>query len=166
MARASASENPGQIWLRTDSRVSSASMLGMEQLHHAQVHFATAAETLFKQSITTEIHNRTRQSAEGLPISYKNKYTFLLDCIVGNGTFIKNLEKKIKFELTERGLITGRKKDKMIEEGKTESWNKSIYKPKRINEILMLIDFKGFYKLSSIKMSLITRCNNILAMGV
>jgi hypothetical protein len=44
-------------------------MLGMEQLHHAQVHFATAAETLFKQSITTEIHNRTRQSAEGLQIA-------------------------------------------------------------------------------------------------
>jgi len=26
-------------------------MLGMEQLQHAQTHFATAAEALFKQSI-------------------------------------------------------------------------------------------------------------------
>jgi hypothetical protein len=42
-------------------------MLGMEQLHHAQVHFATAAEALFKQSMRTKIHIRPRQSAEGLP---------------------------------------------------------------------------------------------------
>jgi hypothetical protein len=41
-------------------------MLGMEQLHHAQVHFATAAEALFKQSMRTKIHIRPRQSAEGL----------------------------------------------------------------------------------------------------
>ena len=66
MARASASENPGPIWLRTDSRVSSASMLGMEQLHHAKVHFATATEALFKQSLLTEIHIRPRQSANEL----------------------------------------------------------------------------------------------------
>ena len=32
----------------------SASMLGMEQLHHAQIHFATAGELLFEQSKTTE----------------------------------------------------------------------------------------------------------------
>jgi len=41
-------------------------MLGMEQLHHAQVHFATAAEALFKQSLLAELHIRPRQSAEGL----------------------------------------------------------------------------------------------------
>jgi len=57
MARASASENPGPIWLRTDSRVSSASMLGMEQRLHDQVHFATAAEGHFKQLMTAKIHN-------------------------------------------------------------------------------------------------------------
>jgi len=33
-------------------------MLGMEQLHHAQVHFATAAEMLFKQSMLAELHIR------------------------------------------------------------------------------------------------------------
>jgi hypothetical protein len=44
-------------------------MLGMEQLHHAQVHFATAAEALFKQSMRTKIHIRPRQSAEGLQLS-------------------------------------------------------------------------------------------------
>jgi hypothetical protein len=46
-------------------------MLGMEQLHHAQVHFATAAEALFKQSMRTKIHIRPRQSAEGLQTSKK-----------------------------------------------------------------------------------------------
>ncbi len=44
MARASASENPSPIWLRNASRVSSAYMLGMEQLQHGQIHFATAAK--------------------------------------------------------------------------------------------------------------------------
>jgi hypothetical protein len=44
MARASASENPSPIWLSTVSRVSSAYMLGMEQLQHGQIHFATAAK--------------------------------------------------------------------------------------------------------------------------
>jgi hypothetical protein len=42
-------------------------MLGMEQLQHAQIHFATAAEMLFKQSLLAELHIRPRQSAEGLP---------------------------------------------------------------------------------------------------
>jgi len=51
--------------------VSSASMLAMDQLQHGQIQFATAAEGLFKQSMTTEIHNRSRQSAEGLQI-FKN----------------------------------------------------------------------------------------------
>jgi len=32
-------------------------MLGMEQLNHAQVYFATVTEGLFKQSFLTEIHN-------------------------------------------------------------------------------------------------------------
>jgi len=41
-------------------------MLGMEQLQHDQVHFATAAEGLFKQLMTAKIHNHSRQSAEGL----------------------------------------------------------------------------------------------------
>jgi hypothetical protein len=41
-------------------------MLGMKQHHHAQVHFATAAEKLFKQSLLTEIYIHPRQSAEEL----------------------------------------------------------------------------------------------------
>jgi hypothetical protein len=41
-------------------------MVGMEQLQHAQIHFETAAEALFKQSLLAEIHIRPQQSAEGL----------------------------------------------------------------------------------------------------
>jgi hypothetical protein len=44
-------------------------MLAMHQLQHGQIRFATAAEGLFKQLMTTKIHNRSQQSAEGLRIS-------------------------------------------------------------------------------------------------
>lgn len=51
-------------------------MLGMDQLQHAKIHFATASEALLKQSLLTEIHNHPRQSAEGLP-----KYLYG-DCLI------------------------------------------------------------------------------------
>ena len=41
-------------------------MLGMEQLQHGRIHFATAAEEFFRQPIRTKIHTHLRQSAEGL----------------------------------------------------------------------------------------------------
>jgi hypothetical protein len=43
-------------------------MLAMHQLQHDQIRFATAAEGLFKQLMTTKIHNRSQQSAEALRI--------------------------------------------------------------------------------------------------
>jgi len=66
MARASVWEKPGRNCLRTESRVSSTSMLGTEQLQHGRIHFATAAEAFFRQPIRTKIHYLPRQSAEGL----------------------------------------------------------------------------------------------------
>ena len=65
-ARASISEKQGPTCLRTESRVSSTSMLGMEQLLHGRIHFAKAAEAFFRQPIRTKIHYLPRQSAEGL----------------------------------------------------------------------------------------------------
>ena len=47
-ARTSVLEKPGRNCLRTESRVSSTSMLGMEQLQHGRIHFATAAEAFFR----------------------------------------------------------------------------------------------------------------------
>jgi len=67
-ARESVSEKPGRNCLRIESRVSSTSMLGMEQLQHGRIHFPAVADTFFKQLTHAHIHTRSRQTAEGLRI--------------------------------------------------------------------------------------------------
>ena len=58
----------GPTCLRTESRVSSTSMLGMEQPLHGRIYFATPDEAFFRQPIRTKIHYHPRQLAEGLKI--------------------------------------------------------------------------------------------------